>query len=259
MTQKIRASLATVILASVLQGTPKGEEIKEAYVNNNHRQWTENVTKTESLRKNNPSLVDKITENMFFETKKREVSKKQIEVGRSLPEYAHMNNSELSGLFQTCAFYACKIPKIVDKIEIRKDITNNIVRATKEITSQLMNDATYQLYFRNETGKTNFDCVAYSTTAAASALRVIHERQANGKLELITGLFFDKIHAPKGIGHQWIKLDGQIIDLAIEVPVKKDAYVPIVGIQISIDKEKITYIFKPTIYCLTPEKNKEEQ
>lgn len=79
--------------------------------------------------------------------------------------------------------------------------------------------------------------------------------------ERVLGLVFDDKHAPKGIGHAWIKLGDEIFDASITPEGKltrnennERDYIPIVGHEIVVNAAKLKIDTTALIYSLPEEK-----
>jgi hypothetical protein len=118
----------------------------------------------------------------------------------------------------------------------------------------LMTNKKYLEIMKESTGRTNIDCTKYSTVAASTALALLKKAgETNIPVKLVTGLYFDTITAPEGIGHQWAEINGQIVDLAIQVPTRQEAYIPITGVDINLDIKNNRMLLRPEVYCITPD------
>ncbi len=126
-----------------------------------------------------------------------------------------------------------------------------IEKSSFSLALELLND---QGYNKNIIAATDIDCKAISVTYLAAYVAEASHVGKRIEVELDTGVAFSKaLVGDKGIGHQWIRVGGNIIDpsirpeLGFRVNPPELSYVPIVGLKFEVYGNSV--LGKTTIYC----------
>lgn len=225
------------------------------YFNDNHRKWDEGCKSAQVLREKAPKKMDEIERKVFEESAKDAKLKTTHSTS-----YQNWNIQDLADVLRTAGFYAERVTDVSSALELEYT-GSEFSKYIPAVVDVLSENTNYVAFLKKNIQTEDFDCRAYSFTSAAVALNIMKKyTNAPKSLELVTGVLFHKTHAPDGLGHQWIKIDNDIIDPAIRDNAEK-SYVPVIGVNIrrkKDDKGESIVNLSPKIYCLTQDLKNEK-
>lgn len=212
------------------------------------REWNQHVQAGEGISAKKPELVDALWQES--------VSAQTGNLG-DMVSYGQMTKGHLFSFIQTNGFSHERILELVGylkKITSRTKvdpITDELLMS--DAAAYMENKGIEEFIKKTYQAKDELDCKAISSLLIASYLLRLIDQKANGEMELVSGLYFQNKLAPNGMGHQWARINGRIVDLALYPFVSKQeegnkgVYVPIVGTYTKMDRLKA--LSTRTIHC----------
>lgn len=216
--------------------------------------WNKHVAKDSIISKNNPGLVSEIaTEGKAY--KSHGPVQRGNGVGEPWTIYSNFDKDALLDLtsqnFQ-CTMVANTASGYIE--HSRPGLSTDQKRIEKDsfnLALELLKDTGYN---ENIINGANIDCKAISTTYLAAYVAEASHLDTPVEIELDSGVAFSKaMMGNQGDGHQWIQVNGDIIDAAM-YPEKgfrtnphELSYAPIVGIRFTIQGHKVSG--NTVVYC----------
>lgn len=198
--------------------------IEEPYVlTEEGKDWLSGHNQTKEFLEKNPKMVFTLQERRSFDEKKEERSLE----GKLFSEF---NEEDLKGLAQTHGFYHERIPELIRYIIKNPPSEKGVYSSVRDS----LNDKSYLDLMKQTYNTEEVDCKKISSTAMAHMVyRLTRDSSGQGEVTLCTGIYFGKI-APKGEGHQWVRIGEEIVDPALrpegrlESSSAGEIYIPII-------------------------------
>lgn len=189
----------------------------------------------------------------YIDKKTKTMDKQDNRISKKFEDIAYENfrEEELCDLYKTHVFCHERIPEVVSFL-IKSDLQRvqaglSLEEIAFNDSQRLATNSAFVTRFREIYNLKNdeFECKELSSTMFAAYLaRKVNSGDTNSvKVALETGLIFHEEYAPKGIGHQWIRINGQLYDPSIRADLgfrymNEKGYIPIIITEMTLKSNR---------------------